>query len=65
MSRQTSGGMRLSRVDDLPTRVATLMIARALAEVYRDALNEPAPERLAAILRRIETGETRHGHDAA
>ena len=65
MPRQAYGDMRLPRVDDLPTHVATLMVARALAEVYRDALNETIPERLAAILCRIGNGEDRHGHDAA
>ena len=65
MSRHPSGGMRLPRAADLPANVAALLIARALAEVYRDALNEPIPARLAAILRRIENGESLHGQDAA
>ena len=65
MTGHASGGIRLPRVDDLPTNIATLMIARALAEGYRDALNAPIPERLAVILRRIKNGENPHGHDAA
>jgi hypothetical protein len=65
MTRHTAGGKRLPRVDDLPGNIVTLMIVRALAEVYRDALRQPIPERLAAILRRIETGKNPHGHDAA
>ncbi len=65
MSRHARGDMRLPRVADLPPDVATFMIARALAEVYRDALNAPVPERLAAVLRRIENGENPHGHGAA
>jgi len=65
MSRNASSGMRQTCVADCHPNVAALLIARALAEVYRDALNQPVPERLATILRQIENWETRHGHDAA
>jgi hypothetical protein len=54
MPRDASGDVRLPRVDDLHPDVATFMIARAFAEVYRDMLEEPVPEPLMAILRRME-----------
>jgi hypothetical protein len=65
MPRNASGDMRHVRAEDAYPNVAALLIARALAEVYRDTLNEPIPERLAAVLRQIETWENRHGPDAA
>jgi hypothetical protein len=55
MSHDASGDVRLPHVDDLHPDVATFMIARAFAEVYRDSLEQPVPERLMAILRRMET----------
>jgi hypothetical protein len=39
------------------------MIARAIAETYRDVLEAPIPDRIAAILRQMETmefGRDRH-----
>ncbi|MCC2650051.1 MAG: hypothetical protein K0R61_472 [Microvirga sp.] len=59
MPYDASGGVRLPRVDDLHPDVATFMIARALAEVYRDVLEEPVPDRLLAILRQMEKGIVR------
>jgi hypothetical protein len=55
MPHDASGDVRLPRVDELHPDVATFMIARAFAEVYRDVLKEPVPEKLAAILRRMES----------
>jgi hypothetical protein len=54
MPRDAQGGVRLPHVADLHQDVATLMIARAFAEVYRDMLKEPVPETLVAILRKME-----------
>jgi hypothetical protein len=54
MSHDASGDVRLPRVDDLHPDVATFMIARAFAEVYRDVLDEPVPKRLASILRQMQ-----------
>jgi hypothetical protein len=54
MSHDASGDVRLPRVGDLHPDVATMMIARAFAEIYRDVLEEPVPEQLAAILRRMD-----------
>jgi hypothetical protein len=55
MPHDASGDVRLPRVDELHPDVATFMIARAFAEVYRDVLQEPVPEKLVAILRRMES----------
>lgn len=55
MSHDAPGDVRLPHVDDLHPNVATFMIARAFAEVYRDALEQPVPEKLMAILRRMES----------
>ena len=65
MPRDASGDARLPHVDDLHPDVATFMIARSFAEVYRDELEEPVPEALAAILRKTEPQETDHGCHAA
>ena len=55
MPQDTLGEVRLPRVDELQPDVATFMIARAFADFYRDVLEEPVPEPLAAILRRMRT----------
>ena len=65
MPRDASGDARLPHVDDLHPDVATFMIARAFAEVYRDVLAEPVPEPIAAILRRMDSREGGDEHDAA
>ena len=65
MPRDASGDVRLPHVNDLRPDVATFMIARAFAEVYRDELEQPVPAVLAAILRKTEPQEVDHGRDAA
>jgi hypothetical protein len=65
MPRDTSGDVRLPHVDDLHPDVATFMIARAFAEIYRGTVEEPVPAPLAAILRQIESREDGHGQRAA
>ncbi|WP_201836075.1 hypothetical protein [Microvirga zambiensis] len=55
MSRDRSVEVRLPRVDEIHPDVATFMIARAFAEVYRDVLEEPVPGPLVAILRRMDS----------
>jgi hypothetical protein len=65
MPRDASGDVRLPHVDNLHPDVATFMIARAFAEVYRDELEEPVPEALAAILRKTEPQEMDDGCQAA
>ena len=65
MPRDASADARLPHVDDLHPDVATFMIARAFAEVYRDELEEPVPEALAAILRKTAPQEVDVGCHAA
>ncbi len=62
MSHDTSGDVRLPHVNDLHPDVATFMMARAFAEVYRDVLDAPVPDPLVAILRQMEIRETDHEH---
>jgi hypothetical protein len=64
MPRNASREVRLPHVRDLHPDVASFMLARAFAEVYRDVLDEPVPEPLMAILRMMESRETDHGRDA-
>ena len=65
MLRDASGDVRLPHVADVCPDVATFMIARAFAEVYRDVLVEPVPEPLVAILRQVDSSEVQYDHDAA
>jgi hypothetical protein len=65
MPHDASGDVRLPHVADICPDVATFMIARAFAEVYRDVLEEPVPEPLVAILQRMDGREARRDHDAA
>ena len=62
MPHDASGDVRLPHVNDLNPDVATFMIARAFAEVYRDVLDAPVPDPLVAILRQMETREADHEH---
>ncbi|EIM25414.1 hypothetical protein [Microvirga lotononidis] len=65
MSRDASGDVRLPHVNDVPTDVATFMIARAIAETYRDVLYAPVPAPLMAILRQMEIREAHDGRPAS
>jgi hypothetical protein len=65
MPHNASREVRLPHVRDLHPDVATFMIARAFAEVYRDVLDEPVPEPLMVILRTMKSREMDHGCDAA
>ncbi|WP_262026999.1 hypothetical protein [Microvirga sp. Mcv34] len=58
MSPDASGDVRLPHVNDLHPDVATFLIGRAFAEVYRDVLDAPVPDPLVAILRQMEIRET-------
>ena len=60
MSHDASGDVRLPDVNDLHPDVATFMMARAFAEVYRDVLDAPVPDPLVAILRQMEIREADH-----
>ena len=65
MPHDASGDVRLPHVNDLHPDVATFMIARAFAEVYRDVLDAPVPDPLVAILRQMEIRETDHEHTSS
>ncbi len=65
MPHDASGDVRLPHVNDLHPDVATFMIARAFAEVYRDVLDAPVPDPLVAILRQMEIGEADHERSSA
>ncbi|MFC1459527.1 hypothetical protein ACETIH_23080 [Microvirga arabica] len=65
MPHNASGDVRLPHVRDLHPDVATFMLARAFAEVYRNVLEEPVPEPLADILKIMESQETDHGRPSA
>ena len=62
MSHDAPGDVRLPHFNDLHTDVATFMMARAFAEVYRDVLHAPVPDPLVAILRQMEPRETDREH---
>ena len=49
--------LRLPRVDKPPPNLVLMLIGKALAETYRDAMNQSLPEPLARILREIEIRE--------
>jgi hypothetical protein len=65
MSHDASGDVRLPHVNDLHPDVATFMMARAFAEVYRDVLDAPVPDPLVAILRQMEIREPDHERSPA
>jgi len=65
MPYDSSGDARLPHVADVCPDVASFMIARAFAELYRDVLSEPVPEPLVAILRRMDSRDNGYEHDAA
>ena len=65
MPHDASGDVRLPHVNDLHPDVATFMMARAFAEVYRDVLDAPVPDPLVAILRQMEIREADHERSPA
>ena len=65
MSYDASGDVRLPHVNDLHPDVATFMMARAFAEVYRDVLDAPVPDPLVAILRQMNIREADHDRSPA
>jgi hypothetical protein len=60
MPQDASGDERLPHADDVHPDIATLMIARAFAETYRDVLDAPVPEALVSILRQMESRDADH-----
>jgi hypothetical protein len=65
MPHDASGDVRLPHVNDLHPDVATFMMARAFAEVYRDVLDAPVPDPLVAILWQMDVKEADHERSPA
>ncbi|GEO17713.1 hypothetical protein [Microvirga aerophila] len=65
MSHDAPSDVRLPHVDDLHPDVATFIMARAFAEVYRDVLEEPIPAPLVTVLRQMERWKAARGRHAA
>jgi hypothetical protein len=53
--------IRLPHVDEPPPNLAVMIVGKALAEAYREALEGPLPKRLTRILRKIEEPEVMDG----
>ena len=51
---ERSDDVRLLNVHDVTPDVALLIVGRALAEAYSASVEEPLPDALVEILRRIE-----------
>jgi hypothetical protein len=51
---ERSDDVRLRNVHDVTPDVALLIVGRALAEAYSASVEEPLPDALVEILRRIE-----------
>ena len=54
MPHDPSGEQPLSQVNDRIPDLAAFIMARAFAEIYRDADHRPLPKALAAILRQMK-----------
>lgn len=54
MPHEPSSEQPLPQVDDSVPNIAAFIMARAFAEIYRDANDGPLPQALAAILRRMK-----------
>jgi hypothetical protein len=57
MTSDIPGGVRLPHVNSLHPHIPVLILGRALAYAMKDTVEEPMPEALAAILRRLEGRE--------
>ena len=55
MPHDPSGEQPLSQVNDRIQDLAAFIMARAFAELYRDAGDKPLPKALAAILRQMKS----------
>jgi hypothetical protein len=65
MTARASRNPCLLHDDDLRADLAAFIMARAMAEMFRDEPGCPLPEALAAILRRMERWEDEQVHPAA
>ncbi len=64
MSAKVPGDVHRSHFDDPMPDIASVMLARAMAEAFQ-AENQPVPEPLAAILRQMESQEDQHERSAS
>ena len=64
MSAKVPGDVHRSYLDDPIPGIASVMLARAMAEAFQ-AENQPVPEPLAAILRQMESQEDQHERSAS
>ena len=64
MSAKVPGDVHRSYLDDLMPDIASVMLARAMAEAFQ-AENQPVPEPLAAILRQMKSWEDQHERSAS
>lgn len=64
MSAKVPGDVHLSNLDDPMPDIASVMLARGMAEAFQ-AENQPVPEPLAAILRQMESWEDQHERSAS
>ena len=64
MSAKVPGDVHRSYLDDLMPDIASVMLARAMAEAFQ-AKNQPVPEPLAAILRQMKSWEDQHERSAS
>ena len=64
MSAKVPGDVPRSHLDDPEPDIASVMLARAMAEAFQ-AENQPVPEPLAAILRQVKSWEEQHERSAS
>jgi hypothetical protein len=64
MSAKVPGDVHRSHLDVPMPDIASVMLARAMAEAFQ-AENQPVPEPLAAILRQMESWEDQHERSAS
>ncbi len=64
MSAKVPDDVCRSYLDDPMPDIASVMLARAMAEAFQ-AENQPVPEPLAAILRQMESWEDQHERSAS
>ena len=53
--------IRLPHVDEPPPNLALMIVGKALADTYREAVDDPFPECLTRILDDLEQWETNDG----
>ena len=57
----TADNLRLPHVEEPPPNLALMIVGRALADTYREAVDGPLPECLTRILSELEQREADDG----